>query len=60
MRIHQNHIHILNAISCSFFFHKEEIREQPYYLIHRRYDDELGLQPEVEEKDKGAVIWCIV
>lgn len=39
---------------------KEEIREQPYYLIHRRYDDELGLQPEVEEKDKGGVIWCIV
>ena len=39
------------------YLRKEELREQPYYLILRRYDQELGLQPEAEEKDKEAVMW---
>jgi len=32
---------------------KDEIREQPYYLIFRKYDGELGLQLDVEEKGQG-------
>lgn len=29
---------------------KEEIKEQSYYIIDRKYDDELGLQLEIEER----------
>jgi CRISPR-associated endonuclease/helicase Cas3 len=36
---------------------KEEIKEQPYFIIDRKYDDELGLQLDVEEKVFDAMIF---
>ncbi|MBL7965472.1 MAG: CRISPR-associated helicase Cas3' [Prolixibacteraceae bacterium] len=36
---------------------KEEIKEQPYFIIDRQYDDELGLQLDVEEKYFDAMIF---
>ncbi len=30
---------------------KEEIKQQNYYIVKRKYDDNLGLQLDVEEKD---------
>lgn len=36
---------------------KEEIKEQPYFIIDRQYDDELGLQLDVEEKNYDAMIF---
>lgn len=35
----------------------EEIKEQPYFIIDRKYDDELGLQLDVEEKVFDAMIF---
>ncbi len=35
---------------------KDEIKEQPYYIIDRKYDDELGLQLNLEEKSNDSVI----
>ena len=35
---------------------KEEIREQPYFVIDRKYDDELGLQLDAEEKNFDAMM----
>jgi CRISPR-associated endonuclease/helicase Cas3 len=29
---------------------KEEIKERSYYIIDRKYDDELGLQLDIEER----------
>ena len=36
---------------------KEEIKEQSYFIIDRKYDDELGLQLDVEEKNFDAIIF---
>jgi CRISPR-associated endonuclease/helicase Cas3 len=36
---------------------KEEIKEQPYFIIHRKYDNDLGLQLDVEEKIFDAMIF---
>ncbi len=36
---------------------KEEIKEQPYFIIDRQYDHELGLQLDVEEKNFDAMIF---
>ncbi len=36
---------------------KEEIKEQPYFIIDRKYDDELGLQLDVEERNFDAMIF---
>lgn len=36
---------------------KEEIKEQPYFIIDRKYDDVLGLQLDVEEKVFDAMIF---
>lgn len=36
---------------------KEEIKEQSYYVIDRKYDDELGLQVDIEEKINDLNIW---
>ncbi len=36
---------------------KEEIKEQSYYVIDRKYDDELGLQIDIEEKINDSNIW---
>lgn len=36
---------------------KEEIKEQPYFIINRKYDNELGLQLDVEEKNFDAIIF---
>ena len=36
---------------------KEEIKEQPYFIIDRKYDSELGLQLDVEEKIFDAMIF---
>jgi len=35
----------------------EEIKEQPYFIIDRKYDSELGLQFDVEEKNYDAMIF---
>ncbi|OJU50688.1 MAG: hypothetical protein BGN96_08420 [Bacteroidales bacterium 45-6] len=36
---------------------KEEIKEQPYFIIDRKYDSELGLQLDVEERNFDAIIF---
>ncbi|MBN1767597.1 MAG: CRISPR-associated helicase Cas3' [Prolixibacteraceae bacterium] len=36
---------------------KEEIKEQPYFIIDRKYDNELGLQLDIEEKIFDAMIF---
>jgi CRISPR-associated endonuclease/helicase Cas3 len=36
---------------------KEEIKEQPYFIIDRKYDDELGLQLDIEERNFDAMIF---
>lgn len=36
---------------------KEEIKEQPYFIIDRKYDSELGLQLDVEERNFDAMIF---
>lgn len=36
---------------------KEEIKEQPYFIINRKYDDELGLQLDIQEKSVDATIF---
>lgn len=38
-------------------FRKEEIKEQPYFIIDRKYDDELGLLLDVEERNFDAMIF---
>ncbi|MCK9618153.1 MAG: CRISPR-associated helicase Cas3' [Lentimicrobiaceae bacterium] len=35
---------------------KEEIKEQSYYIIDRKYDDKLGLQLNIEERDNEVMI----
>lgn len=35
---------------------KEEIKQQPFYIIDRKYDEELGLQLDVEERHFEAII----
>lgn len=37
---------------------KEEIKEQSYYIIDRKYDDELGLQLDIEEKIRDNSNFC--
>lgn len=44
-------------VSAFQLLRKEEIKEQSYYLIDRRYDDELGLQLDVEERNIEAMIF---
>ena len=34
---------------------KEEIKEQPYFIIDRKYDEELGLQLDIEERHFDAM-----
>lgn len=36
---------------------KEVIKEQPYFIIDRKYDGELGLQLDVEEKNFDAMFF---
>jgi CRISPR-associated endonuclease/helicase Cas3 len=36
---------------------KEEIKEQPYFIIDRKYDDKLGLQLDLEERYFDAMIF---
>ncbi len=36
---------------------KEEIKEHSYFIIDRKYDDELGLQLDVEERNFDAIIF---
>ncbi len=36
---------------------KEEIKEQPFFIIDRKYDNELGLQLDVEQKNYDALIF---
>ncbi|NCB43358.1 MAG: CRISPR-associated helicase Cas3' [Clostridia bacterium] len=38
-------------VSAFQLFRNEKIKEQPYYIIERKYDDELGLQIDIESKD---------
>ncbi len=45
--ISQDGIH--RDISAIHFLRKDVIKEQPYYIIDRKYDEELGLQLSVEE-----------
>ncbi|MCF8458179.1 MAG: CRISPR-associated helicase Cas3' [Bacteroidales bacterium] len=37
---------------------KEVIKEQPYYIIDRKYDEELGLQIDVEERSFDVDAFC--
>lgn len=37
-------------VSAFKLLRKEEIKEQPFYIIDRKYDSELGLQIDVEEQ----------
>jgi CRISPR-associated endonuclease/helicase Cas3 len=43
-------------ISAFQLLWKEEVNEQSYYIIDRKYDDELGLQLDIEEKSNKAMI----
>lgn len=36
---------------------KEKIQEQPYFVINRKYDNDLGLQMEIEERNHDALIF---
>jgi len=48
---------ILREVSAFQLLRKEEIKQQTYYLINRRYDDELGLQLDVEENKDEMMIF---
>jgi len=37
-------------VSAFKLLRKEEIKEQPFYIIDRKYDSELGLQIDIEER----------
>lgn len=41
---------IRRDLSAFKLLRKEEIKEQPFYIIDRKYDSELGLQLDIEEK----------
>lgn len=43
-------------VSSFLLLRKEEIKEQPYYIIDRKYDGELGLQLDIEERNNGVMI----
>jgi len=43
-------------VSAFQLLEKEEIKEQTYFIIDRKYDNELGLQLDVEEKIFDAMI----
>gem|GEM_PF-4577974 len=45
------------SIAMFQLLRKEEIKEQSYYLIDRKYDDELGLQLDLEESSSEAIIF---
>lgn len=38
-------------VSAFKLLRKEEIKEQPFYIIDRKYDSELGLQLDIEERN---------
>ncbi|NOU45911.1 MAG: CRISPR-associated helicase Cas3' [Bacteroidales bacterium] len=44
-------------VSAFQLLRKEEIKEQSYYIIHRKYDDELGLQLNIEERNSEAIFF---
>ncbi|HKM93324.1 MAG TPA: CRISPR-associated helicase Cas3', partial [Prolixibacteraceae bacterium] len=44
-------------VSAFQLLKKKEIKQQPYYIIDRKYDNELGLQLNVEERCNEAVIF---
>lgn len=44
-------------VSAFQLLRKEEIKEQSYYIIDRKYDNELGLQLDIEEKTKNENIF---
>lgn len=41
-------------VSAFKLLRKEEIKEQPFYIIDRKYDSELGLQIDIEERINGS------
>ncbi len=43
-------------VSAFQLLRKEEIKEQSYYIIDRKYDDELGLQLDIEERNFDSTI----
>lgn len=43
-------------VSAFQLLRKEEIKQQPYYIIARKYDDELGLQLDIEERNSNSNI----
>jgi CRISPR-associated endonuclease/helicase Cas3 len=47
---------ILRDVSAFQLLRKEEIKEQSYYIIDRKYDDELGLQLDIEERNFESTI----
>jgi CRISPR-associated endonuclease/helicase Cas3 len=44
-------------VSAFQLLRKEEIKEQTYYIIGRKYDSELGLQLDIEEKENDEIIF---
>lgn len=43
---------IQRDISAFLIIHKEEIKEQTYYIVNRKYNSELGLQWNLEENNE--------
>lgn len=43
-------------VSAFQLLRKEEIKEQSYYIIDRKYDDKLGLQLDIEERNYNSNI----
>ena len=48
---------IRRDVSAFQLLKKEEIKEQPYFIIDRKYDNQLGLQLDVEERNFDAMIF---
>jgi CRISPR-associated endonuclease/helicase Cas3 len=44
-------------VSAFQLLRKETIKEQSYYIIDRKYDDELGLQLDIEENTENGTIF---
>jgi len=47
-------------ISAFQLLRKEEIKEQSYYIIDRKYDEKLGLQLDVEERIADCTVLFLV
>ncbi len=48
---------IQRDISAFQIIGKDKIKEQPYFIINRKYDNDLGLQLDLEERNFDAMIF---